>query len=246
MINYYKSNKFNVVLGIVKSNHSPSFNMAIKDDDDMIKIMNQSKNQINRRQDAEKCYRITNSMDVRGIVGDGASQRILQQIEMTQVDYLLALTKVDEVNLVAAKSAYEMGAKKIICRLRNTEYSHRNAIITPEQFGIDHVVYPEKAAKSDIENLIRQTSAIDLEEFNDGKINMVGIQLQHSSPLIGRNVRKVELSNPYVPHKLVLIIRENDSFIPKNSTTYKKDDIVFNGKNICEELMGFVNQKLGI
>ena len=59
MINYYKSNKFNVVLGIVKSNHSPSFNMAIKDDDDMIKIMDQSKNQINRRQDAEKCYRIT-------------------------------------------------------------------------------------------------------------------------------------------------------------------------------------------
>ncbi len=83
--------------------------------------------------DEDKCQRITNTMDVRGIVGDGASQRILQQIEMTEIDYLLALTKVDEVNLVAAKSAYEMGAKKIICRLRNTEYSHRNAIITPEQ-----------------------------------------------------------------------------------------------------------------
>ena len=147
--------------------------------------------------DEEKCKRITNSMDVRAIVGDGASQRILQQVNMTEIDYLLALTKIDEVNLVSAKSAYEMGAKKIICRLRNTEYSHKNAIITPEQFGIDHVVYPEKAAQRDIENLIRQTSAVDIEEFNDGKINMVGIQLEHSSPLIGRNVRKVELSNPY-------------------------------------------------
>ena len=177
--------------------------------------------------DEEKCQRITNTMDVRAIVGNGASQRILQQIEMSQIDYLLALTKVDEVNLVAAKSAREMGARKIICRLRNTEYSHRNAIITPEQFGIDHVVYPEEAAKCEIENLIRQTSAIDLEEFNDGKINMVGIQLQHSSPLIGRNVRKVELSNPYIPHKLALIMRENDSFIPKSDTVYKKDDIGF-------------------
>ena len=82
--------------------------------------------------DENKCQRVTNTMDVRGIVGDGASQRVLQEIDMSEIDYLLALTKVDEVNLVAAKSAYEMGAKKIICRLRNTEYSHKNAIITPE------------------------------------------------------------------------------------------------------------------
>ena len=175
--------------------------------------------------DEEKCQRITNTMDVRGIVGDGASQRILQQIDMTGIDYLLALTKIDEVNLVAAKSAYEMGAKKIICRLRNTEYSHENAIITPEQFGIDYVVYPEKAAQRDIENLIRQTSAIDLEEFKNGKINMVGIKIDHSSPLIGRNIKNVELSNPYIPHKLALVIRENESFIPPKGTIYKKDDI---------------------
>ena len=175
--------------------------------------------------DEEKCQRITNTMDVRGIVGDGASQRILQQIDMAGIDYLLALTKIDEVNLVAAKSAYEMGAKKIICRLRNTEYSHENAIITPEQFGIDYVVYPEKAAQRDIENLIRQTSAIDLEEFKNGKINMVGIKIDHSSPLIGRNIKNVELSNPYIPHKLALIFRENQSFIHPKSTIYKKDDI---------------------
>ena len=175
----------------------------------------------------EKCQRITNTMDVRGIVGDGASQRILQQIDMPEIDYLLALTRIDEVNLVASKSAYEMGAKKIICRLRNTEYSHENAIITPEQFGIDYVVYPEKAAQRDIENLIRQTSAIDLEEFKNGKINMVGIKIDHTSPLVGRNINNVELSNPYIPHKLALVIRGNESFIPLKDTTYKKDDIAY-------------------
>jgi len=185
----------------------------------------------------EKCQRITNTMDVRAIVGDGASQRILQQLDMTEVDYLLALTRIDEVNLVAAKSAYEMGAKKIICRLRNTEYSHQSAIITPDQFGIDYVVYPEKAAQKDIENLIRQTSAVNLEEFKSGQINMVGIQIAHSSPLVGRNIKNVELSNPYIPHKLALVIRENESFIPNKKTIYKKDDIGYfigNAKDINE------------
>ena len=123
--------------------------------------------------DSEKCQRIINSIDAHVVCGDGASQRILQEIDMSDVDYLLALTRIDEVNLVVAKSGYEMGAKKIICRLRNTEYSHRNARITPDQFGIDYVVYPERAAQQEIENLIREPSTIDLQEFKNGKVKML-------------------------------------------------------------------------
>ena len=177
--------------------------------------------------DPDKCQRINNSIDAHVILGDGASQRILQKIDMPQIDYLLALSRVDEVNLVAAKSAYEMGAKKIICRLRNTEYSHRNATITPEQFGIDYVVYPERAAQQEIENLIRQPSAIDLQEFRGGEVNMVGIQLDPSSPIIGRNITNVEQSNPYIPHKLVLLIRNGESIIPNTKTIFKRDDITY-------------------
>ncbi len=177
--------------------------------------------------DPAKCQRINNSIDAHVIMGDGASQRILQTIDMSQIDYLLALSRVDEVNLVAAKSAYEMGAKRIICRLRNTEYSHTNAIITPEQFGIDYVVYPERAAQQEIENLIRQPSAIDLQEFRGGEVNLVGIHIDPSSPLIGRNIINVEHSNPYVPHKLVLLIRNGESIIPNHKTAFKREDITY-------------------
>ena len=177
--------------------------------------------------DDKKCQRIKNSIDAHVILGDGASQRILQGIEIEKVDYLLALSRIDEVNLVAAKSAFEMGAKKIICRLRNTEYSHRNAIITPEQFGINHVVYPERSAQKEIEKLIRQPSAIDLEDFKNGKIQMVGIHLDNSSPLIGRNIESIESSNPYIPHKLVLIIRDNEGIIPVKKTIYKSEDLAY-------------------
>ena len=56
-----------------------------------------------------------------------------------------------------------MGAKHVICRLRNTEYSHKNAIITPEQFGIEYVTYPEKAAQFEIESLIRRSSTVEVQ-----------------------------------------------------------------------------------
>ena len=97
--------------------------------------------------DPVNCQKITNHIDARVIEGDGCSQRILQQIDMGNIDYLLALTRIDEVNLVASKIAKEQGAKKVICRLRNTEYGHKDAIIDSSQFGISHIVFPEKAAK---------------------------------------------------------------------------------------------------
>ena len=70
----------------------------------------------------QKCLRIKNNLDAHVVEGDGASQRILQSIDMKKVDYLLALTRIDEVNLVASRISKKMGAKHVICRLRNTEY----------------------------------------------------------------------------------------------------------------------------
>ena len=79
--------------------------------------------------DSNKCKKIKNNIDARVIEGDGVSQRVLQQIDMPTVDYLIAVTRIDEVNLVASRIAHQMGAKKIICRLRNTEYTHRTCLL---------------------------------------------------------------------------------------------------------------------
>ena len=176
---------------------------------------------------SDRCDRVKNAIDAKVIEGNGASQRILQKIDMKNIDYLLALTKIDEVNFVSSYLAHELGAKKIICRLRNTEYSHKTAVVTPQNFNIDYVVFPEKAAQREIESLIRQTSAVEIEEFRDGKIILVGINLEQSSPLIGRTVEQVEIANPYIAHQLCVIYRHDESFIPHKNTIYKKNDFVY-------------------
>ena len=176
---------------------------------------------------SDRCDRIKNTIDAKVIEGNGASQRILQKIDMENIDYLLALTKIDEVNFVSSYLAHSLGARKIICRLRNTEYSHKSAVITPENFHINHVVFPEKAAQREIESLIRQTSAVEVEEFRDGKIILVGINLEQSSPLIGRTVEQIKIANPYISHQLCVIYRDDESFIPHQNTVYKKNDFVY-------------------
>ena len=117
--------------------------------------------------DDSKCSRIQNTIDANVIHGNGASQRVLKEIDLTSVDYFLALTPTDEVNLIASKTAKTMGAKKVIARLRNTEYSHSDAEVTPKDFDINYVSYPEKAAQKEIESLIRTSSALEVIEFNN-------------------------------------------------------------------------------
>ena len=178
-------------------------------------------------ENVHKCKRINEKYDVSVIEGDGASQRILQQIEMESIDYFFALTRIDEVNLVASRMAKKMGADKIISRMRNTEYNHKDAIITPEQFGIDFVAYPEKAAQREIELLIRESSTTEIEEFKEGKLTLAGIMLSSTSPLIGRTLNNVEVADPYVQHKVVVISRHGDTFIPHKNTKYQNNDTVF-------------------
>ena len=121
----------------------------------------------------KKCLRVQNSIDAKVIEGDGTSQRLLAEIDMGNVDYILALTRIDEVNLVASQIASKMGAKHVICRLRNTEYIHKDAVVSPSDFNISYVTYPEMAAKNDIEHIIKKGSEDEVHEFKDGRINMI-------------------------------------------------------------------------
>ena len=180
----------------------------------------------------KKCQRVQNSIDAKVIEGDGTSQRLLSEIDMPEVDYVLALTRIDEVNLVSSQIASKMGAKHVICRLRNTEYIHKDAVVSPSDFNISYVTYPEMAAKDDIEHMIKKGSEDEVHEFNTGRINMIGFHLEEDSPIVGRTVSDVELSNPYISHKLALVYRDDESFIPHENTEYKTGDYIYVvGKN---------------
>ena len=87
-----------------------------------------------------KCKRASENLDVIVVEGNGASPRNLSEANVHEADYVLCLTRVDEVNLIASQQAHELGAKKIIARLRNQQYTDRDSIIKPEKFGIDFFI----------------------------------------------------------------------------------------------------------
>ena len=141
--------------------------------------------------DPAKCKRASESLDVIVIEGNGASPRNLSEANVQEADYVLCLTRVDEVNLIASQQANELGANKIIARLRNQQYTTQDSIIKPEKFGINHVIHPEKEACREIVKLVHHSYATQVTDFESGRMQMIGIRIEKSSPVVGKTVRDI-------------------------------------------------------
>ena len=79
---------------------------------------------------------------------------------MNDIDYLLALTRIDEVTTLLLQKLPKKWVQK-----NNLSFEIQSTpkdAATPEDFNINHIVFPEKAAQKEIESLIRQSSAVEI------------------------------------------------------------------------------------
>ncbi|MEC8703962.1 MAG: Trk system potassium transporter TrkA, partial [Candidatus Neomarinimicrobiota bacterium] len=177
--------------------------------------------------DSVKCKRASESLDVIVIEGNGASPRNLSEANVQEADYVLCLTRVDEVNLIASQQANELGAKKVIARLRNQQYTTRDSIIKPEKFGIDHVIHPEREACREIVKLVHHSYATQVMEFEGGRMQTIGIRLDESSPVMGKTVREICDEDRDFRFGIVTVIRAGESRVPWSDFVFEKDDIAY-------------------
>ena len=177
--------------------------------------------------DPAKCRRATESLDVIVVEGNGASPRNLSAANVQDADYVLCLTRVDEVNLIASQQAHELGAKKIIARLRNQQYTTRDSIIKPEKFGIDLVIHPEKEACKEIVQLVRHSYATQVMDFEGGRVQMIGIRLEENSPIIGKSVSDICEEDQNFKFGIITVLRDGESHVPWSDYIFKFNDTAY-------------------
>jgi trk system potassium uptake protein len=76
--------------------------------------------------DEEKARRFKESLDVMTLEANGASAATLEQAGIKNANMLIAVTDLDEVNIIACILAAQYGVPKIICRIRNPEHMDDN------------------------------------------------------------------------------------------------------------------------
>ena len=157
--------------------------------------------------------RLLEQNDVMALAGDGTDLSILQEANVANCDLFIALTRIDDTNLVSAALAKSLGAKDIIVRLRDPKYlDHLDRI--QEISGSNLVINPEYLAAKEIQRSIKYSHARNVQNFLEERALMIEITINPKSKLAGKTLAE---ANSYLSKFNVLIgmvIENEEVYIP--------------------------------
>lgn len=172
----------------------------------------------------KKVQRITEALDVMGVVGNGASISVLTEANMERADVLIAVTGSDELNLLCCMFAKRTEHCCAIARVRNPVYSHELDFMK-QQLGISMIINPELAAAREISRLLQFPAASKIDSFANDRVWLMKFQLSALQQLDGVLLREI-------PDRLgsdVLICaveRGSDVVIPSGDFRLQNGDLV--------------------
>lgn len=181
--------------------------------------------------DEERVSRVNENLDVIAYKGNGISPNLLLQAGADEADLLVAVSPYDEVNILASQIANKLGTKRTIARISNSEFNNTEALVKPEQLGINLSINPEAVTAEEIVRLVRRTTATDVLEFGDGKVQIIGMRLDTLSPIINKTIKDVSKEYDEIVFRIVAISRGLRTIIPSGNDVLKKNDQVF---TICK------------
>lgn len=168
---------------------------------------------------------ISNTMDVMGYVGNGASYSVLQSVGAEQMDLLIAVTAFDELNMLCCFAAHKLGTKNTVARIRNPEYSDLiNAL--KDDLGLSMAINPERAAAAEIGRMLRFPSATKVELFAKGRIELASCRAHKDDMLDG--MRLSDLPKNLGVTVLICAVERNDTVvIPTGDFIIQEDDVLY-------------------
>lgn len=177
--------------------------------------------------DADRLRELQDRFDIRTIRGMGSHPDVLRQAGAEDADMLIAVTNSDEVNMVACQVAYSVfHTPTKIARIRSTTYLEYD-IFRNEAMPVDFLVNPEQIVTHDICRLIDNPGALQVMDFADGQVQLVGIKAHYGGPLIDQELRYLRQHMPTVDTRVAAIFRKNRPIIPQGDTVIEAEDEVF-------------------
>jgi len=177
--------------------------------------------------DPAVCRKATDTLDAMVIQGDGASPALLVKAGVHKTDMMVAVSPDDEVNILACLAAAKAGVKIKIARLRNPEFSHEGALLGKKELGIDFIIHPERETARELGWLTRRSAATDVIEFEEGRVQLIGVRLDASSPVLNKTLQQIDRENPDLLFRAVAIFRANKTIIPGGEDHVTRGDQLF-------------------
>jgi trk system potassium uptake protein TrkA len=165
---------------------------------------------------------LTNDLDVMGIVGNCLHTSILEEANVDKTNIFIAVTDSDEVNILSCMIARKKKARHCVARVRNPEFSNQ-LVFMREELGISMMINPDSTAANEIAKMLRYPSAIKIESFARGRVDLAEIRIAEGSIL--NNTALFELSRKLKLDILICAVQRNDELlIPKGDFVLQTGD----------------------
>ncbi len=167
-------------------------------------------------------------LDIRTVSGNAASPRILEAAGIAGTDILVALTNSDEVNMLACHIAWTLyRTPKKIARVRSAAFTEREALFGENAVAVDVWISPEQLVTEYVARLIRYPGALQVLDFADGRVRLVGVRALQGGPLVGQALRTLREHIPGADARVAAIYRAGKSIQPEGDTVIEDGDEVF-------------------
>jgi len=167
-------------------------------------------------------------LDIRTVNGNGSSPRILEAAGIASTDILVALTNSDEVNMLACQIAWTLyRTPKKIARVRSADFTERDRLFGENGVAVDVWISPEQLVTEYVARLIRYPGALQVLDFADGRVRLVGLRALQGGPLVGQTLSTLRKHIPSADARVAAIYRAGKSVKPEGTTVIEDGDEVF-------------------
>ena len=175
--------------------------------------------------DAQKVEDVVNLYDVIGVVGNGGSYDILMEAGASNANLIICVTASDELNILAGLMAKQMGTHHTIARVRNPDYSKQRDFMR-NQLGFSMIINPELEAANEIRRSLSFPSAVKVDTFARGKVELAEFYIEENSRLC--NIPLSRLHSITKTNVLVCAVSHNEEvIIPDGNYIIKSGDHLF-------------------
>jgi len=178
--------------------------------------------------DPRRLRSLQDHLDIRTVQGHASHPDVLGEAGAEDADLMLAATSSDETNMVACQVAYtvfQTPAK--IARVRSAQYTKHGKLFARDALPIDLIISPEQLVTEYIRRLIETPGALQVLDFADGRVRLVGVKAYYGGPLVGHALRKLPTRMPAIDTRVAAIFRRGVGIMPDGDTVIEADDEVF-------------------
>ena len=179
-------------------------------------------------QNVDRLRMLQDHLDVRTVAGNASHPDVLARAGAEDADLILAVTSSDETNMVACQVAYTLFQTPTkIARVRAAEYLEHPDLFRPEGMPVDVRISPEQLVTDHIQRLIESPGALQVLDFANGKVRLVGVRAYHGGPLVGHALRELPSHMPGIDARVAAIFRRGGAIVPEGDTVIEVDDEIF-------------------